>query len=329
MNVDDPPSNSPLVSQYGAQVYRQNECTQTGREHTTYPVHDSAEHNFPQDGSPVCTTQLEKGNQSNDEASPDHCAPKYDTSAAPPNLHGSSGSEPRSTAFQDMLFRSVHIHSPICPDPITPTQPRYDSSSHTTSRRACLFPLSPQPFRQEHSLNKSSDNISGFAPHAATINAFSATAIAVHPVTPPPSHSGSSATAIDQVQNDGEVLECDGESEEHDGNVVELSDDSPPRRVVAHEPSMEENHVADELRKCATVPAPKLICPLDQTVWDIFESMMTQYEDAFHITPSDFAFSNKFLLELAVPMQWTRSYVSDLIRFVVWLLSVAKLIFPT
>lgn len=67
---------------------------------------------------------------------------------------------------------------------------------------------------------------------------------------------------------------------EHDGNVVELSDGSPPRRVFAHEPSMEENHVADELRKCATVPAPELICPLDQTVWDLFESTMTQYEDA-------------------------------------------------
>ncbi|KAG2328642.1 hypothetical protein Bca52824_011370 [Brassica carinata] len=293
--VDDPPSNSPLVSQYGAQLYAQKECTHVGPEQTSDTVHDSPEHNrLSQHSSPVCNTLLQRGNQSNAQASPNHCSPLYDTSAAPLNLLDSPAPEPKSPTFQDILFRGVQIHSPISDDPITPTQPRYDSSSHTTSRRACLFPLSPLPFTPEHSPNKSSDSLSGFAPHAASLNAFSATATADPPVSPSPA-------PIEQVQT------------HHGGDVVELSDGSPPRRAFAHEPSMEENHVAEELLRCATVPAPELICPLEQTVWDLFQSTMSKFADAFHITPSNFAFSNKFLLELAVPMEWTRTYVSRIL----------------
>lgn len=35
----------------------------------------------------------------------------------------------------------------------------------------------------------------------------------------------------------------------------------------------------------------------------------------FHITPTNFAFSNKFLLELAVPQEWTKTYVSRIVFF--------------
>lgn len=67
---------------------------------------------------------------------------------------------------------------------------------------------------------------------------------------------------------------------QHDRDVVELSDGSPPRRACAHVPSIEENDVAKELLKCSTIPAPALICPLPQTQWDLFEEKISKFRDA-------------------------------------------------
>ncbi|KAG2304984.1 hypothetical protein Bca52824_033635 [Brassica carinata] len=90
---------------------------------------------------------------------------------------------PKSPPSQAPLFSDVDIHLHISADPITPTQPKYDSSAGPASRRACLFPLSPRPGSLESSPTKSQNSIPGFAVHAAGVNAFSATATSHPPVS--------------------------------------------------------------------------------------------------------------------------------------------------
>lgn len=171
MEIDDPLTISPLVSQYGALHYALNACNTTATEQLSDPVHITPEHNV----NPV--------HNSPSHGSPLTCPALYDTSAPPLNLHDALEPEPNSPTFADRLSPRVQIDSPFSEDPVTPTQPKYDSSAHTASRRAWLFPLSPLASTPDNSPNKSSDSISGFAPHAASVNAFSATATSNRPVS--------------------------------------------------------------------------------------------------------------------------------------------------
>ncbi|CAH8369603.1 unnamed protein product [Eruca vesicaria subsp. sativa] len=277
MEVDDPAEHSPLISQYGAQHYVQKQCSPIVPVQTSDTVEITPEHNkFPVHNTGVINSQLHQPSLELVQGSPNTCSALYDTSPAPLNLVDSPAPDPTSP-----IFAHNHMNSPILGDPITPTQPKYDSSAHTASRRACLFPLSPLLFTPENSPNKSSDKISGFAVHAASLNAFSATA------TSKPTVSTSLNTE----------------------EAVEVSDGSPARHAPSHLPCMEENYVAKELYRCPTIPAPDLICPLPQIQWDIFERSISKFGDAFHITRTNFAFSNKFLLDLAVPQEWTTTYM--------------------
>ncbi|KAG2332876.1 hypothetical protein Bca52824_004056 [Brassica carinata] len=88
----------------------------------------------------------------------------------------------------------------------------------------------------------------------------------------------------------------------------ELSDSSPARERPKHIPSVEENILAKELYRSESVPALDLICPLNQSLWDRFETVLSNANYAFHITPSKFDFSNNFLVQLAKPSQWTTTY---------------------
>lgn len=274
METDDPPTISPLVSQYGAQHYAPNACTTTATEQPSDPVHMTPEHNI----KPV--------HSSLSDGSPVTCPALYDTSAPPLNLHDSLGPEPKSPTFVERLSPGVQIDSPLSEDPVTPTQPKYDSSSHTASRRACLFLLSPLAFTPDKSPNKSSDSISGFAPHAASVNAFSATATSNPPVStstiPIPQvhliYNYASTLVERSIPNlDALVLQ---EQPLEDIDVTELSDGSPPPRVPAHIPCMEENYVAKTLVKCPNIPAPALISPLPQIEWDIFERSISKFGEA-------------------------------------------------
>ncbi|KAJ4885202.1 Uncharacterized protein Rs2_35295 [Raphanus sativus] len=196
-----------------------------------------------------------------------------------------------SPPFQEVLFRGVQIFSPISPDPPTPTQPKYDSSAGPASRRGCLFPLSPRPSPPEISPTKSPGSTEGFAVHAAGVNAFSATATSNPPLSSPtvPSNKGQPSENMDVT----EISDCEG---------------TPPRRTPTYIPCMEENYVAKELVKCKDIPAPSLICQLPQIQWDLFYKSISKFGEAFHNTPSKLGFSNNFLLQLAVPEQWTTTY---------------------
>ncbi|KAL0802821.1 hypothetical protein Bca101_057997 [Brassica carinata] len=97
-------------------------------------------------------------------------------------------------------------------------------------------------------------------------------------------------------------------------DIVELSDGSPARERQGHMPCLEEGYLAKELFRCKDFPALDLISPLPQVQWDIFNKIITKFKAAFHITPSEFEFSNNLLLELAEPQHWTTTYMEILMH---------------
>ncbi|CAN6885477.1 unnamed protein product [Brassica oleracea] len=65
---------------------------------------------------------------------------------------------------------------------------------------------------------------------------------------------------------------------------MSLSDGSPAPQTPKHIPSMEEDHLAKQLLCCKTVPAPDLLSPLPQIVWDLFEKIIPKFSVACSMT---------------------------------------------
>ncbi|KAH0862101.1 hypothetical protein HID58_079312 [Brassica napus] len=270
---------------------------------TTSPLHASPVHTSPLNPSPVHTTPLQASpvhttplQASPIQKSPAHSSPLcnspcYTTppSNRPPWVIYDASAHPNCPEIHHLLFHGKEISEPVSPDPPSFTQPKYDSSTNQVSRRQ-ISPLSPFPFTPETSPNKSSDSLTGFVGHATAINAFSATA------TSNPLSVANTIPPYIQAQST------------EDSDIVELSDGSPARERPRHMPSMEENHLAKELYRCKSVPVLDLIRPLPQIQWDLFEKIISKHKAVFHITPSKFDFSNKFLLQLAEPTHWTTTY---------------------
>ncbi|KAL0687464.1 hypothetical protein Bca4012_087141 [Brassica carinata] len=116
-----------------------------------------------------------------------------------------------------------------------------------------------------------------FAVHATTVNAFTATASSESPPSLP----------------------------FKDQNAHGVVDLMATKDVESHVPSLEENHLANELSKSPLIPAVTLISPLPGLEWDLFYNTVSTKMDVYHSAPSSFDFSNKFLLDLAKPKQWT------------------------
>ncbi|CAN6971903.1 unnamed protein product [Brassica rapa subsp. trilocularis] len=100
-----------------------------------------------------------------------------------------------------------------------------------------------------------------------------------------------------------------------DEEVVELSDSSPVKPTPRHQPSDEECNLAEELFKCPSIPALALIAPLPQQHWDLFHATLTANTQAFHITPSQFDFSNRFILEIAQPQKWVTTFHMEILMY--------------
>ncbi|KAF8048001.1 hypothetical protein N665_2731s0002 [Sinapis alba] len=227
----------------------------SGPEHTP-PIHSGAEHTTPETTVAVHTlSTLTTG--AIDPPSAHQSSPLYDTSAAPLNLQASPTPTPNSPSISEILFQGVQINDPISPDPVTPTQPKYDSSTNPASRVL----RSPLPFTPENSPNKSSDSLSGFAVHASSVNAFSATA------TSNPYHVSNSTIPTHQAHQTA------------NSDIVELSDGSPARQHPRHFPCMEENYVAKQLFQCPSIPALSLLSPLPQIQWDMFEKTVSKLKE--------------------------------------------------
>ncbi|CAN6872301.1 unnamed protein product, partial [Brassica oleracea] len=149
--------------------------------------------------------------------------------------------------------------------------------SHWFSPQTPTLPQRMQTDPTEHTTddvpNKTSNR---FAEHASSVNAFVATAT-------------SKRTSLPTLN-------------------MEQSQVLPAKPTPRHQPSDEECNLAEELLKCPSIPTLALIAPLPQQQWDLFHSTLTSNKQAFHITPSQFDFSNKFILEIAEPRKWVTTF---------------------
>ncbi|CAH8348360.1 unnamed protein product [Eruca vesicaria subsp. sativa] len=292
MDEDDQLIKSPVVSQYGVHFYGSTSTTsptiqiapvtsEIGPKHPLHnqhsPVHTSPPHSPVHTSPPhipIHNTEPhdEPVHNPNHNLSPVHNTPLH--SASNPNPTSPNYLRTRSVIYDSSAHpNSSETHLP-CPDPPSFGQPRYDSSMSKFS--PCQLPFTP-----DTSPNKSEGSLSGFIGHSRTINAFSATATSI-PLFP-------------NIQEDSDI--------------VELSEGSPERPRQRHVPSREENQLAGELNRVNTIPAVDLIAPLPQIQWDIFQRIMANHKNVFHITPSHFEFTNNFLLQLAQPQHWTSAYL--------------------
>ncbi|KAF8108222.1 LOW QUALITY PROTEIN: hypothetical protein N665_0113s0012, partial [Sinapis alba] len=265
-------------------IYPHLTCPHLTRPHIPHPIYSRPQQSRPH----LICPQLTCPHISHLHAVFPHISSSpYDTSAHPLNLQDSPPHFPKKSSLQDVIFGDVEIHSPISPDPQTPTQPKYDFSTKLASHRPPLYPLSPLLYTPDTSPNNSSDNVFGFAVHVSSVNAFAARTT---------SNPGPNDTAtIIQAQ-----FTLDG--------CVELSDSSPARPTPGHIPSLEESHLAKEIVHCPSIPALALISLLPQIQWDHFQRIISASKIVFHITPLQYDFSNDFLLQLAEPQKWTTTY---------------------
>ncbi|KAG2332110.1 hypothetical protein Bca52824_003290 [Brassica carinata] len=244
-----------------------------------HPDHEVSDHNIPTPNSPFTPKDT-----------PIHPPKTIKTSAFG---HIDAKDHPIARNSPHYIPRQRNIERISRPFPSLPPPKSTPQSIHLRRR---IFPLSPS-FHPQPSPNKSSDGLPGFIGHASAVNAFSQTA-----TSSPFSVANSSLPNLkDQPAEENEVCE--------------LSDSSPARERPKHIPSVEENILAKELYRSESVPALDLICPLNQSLWDRFETVLSNANYAFHITPSKFDFSNNFLLQLAKPSQWTTTYHMEILMY--------------
>ncbi|KAG2328383.1 hypothetical protein Bca52824_011111 [Brassica carinata] len=258
-----PESLSPIISQYAAQLQRDQIAA-------------------PQ---PVCNSSIHTPTVHVSSDHIDDSPPRTPVTVQPPwsqlnSVIYDKSEHPNSPEIHHILYHGVRIYDSINPDP-----PIFDSSIPPASPRRSRLLLSPLPTTPLTSPTKSSDNVAGFAVHAATVNAFAATASSNSPACLG-SRSLSPKESVDRV--------------------VDLTN---VKDIGRHVPTLQENHLAQELSRSPLIPALAVISPLPELEWDLFYNIISQKKDVYHTTPYDLEFSNKLLLELAKPKQWTTTHV--------------------
>ncbi|KAF3521162.1 hypothetical protein DY000_02058851 [Brassica cretica] len=98
---------------------------------------------------------------------------------------------------------------------------------------------------------------------------------------------------------------------------VYVSDSSPARPFVQHEPTKREVELARHLVDCKTVPATKLITVVDPQLWDLFSTTLQTVANILHVNPMTAAFTNNALLRLVSPMQWVTSTDMEILIYTV------------
>uniref|UniRef100_M4F2J5 Uncharacterized protein n=1 Tax=Brassica campestris TaxID=3711 RepID=M4F2J5_BRACM len=313
METDEQPSSqSPIISQYAVYLQRQASVSLNtplqmtpndsrprtptpfsfpGRVETihTPTVHGLSDHNH----TPIHTSP--DHNPDSEMIPPDenttNTIPEDDIQTTPnqPIVPPHPHRHPNSPEIHHILCHGLRIYDPISPDPPLSNPPIFDSTIGPSSAPDIPLRLSPLPFTPLTSAAKRNDSGLGFLSHTATPNAFAATALTSPPVIGRPTIVPSPA---DESQGDDEA-------------VIDLTQTKDPLR---HVPCMEENHLAKELFSSPLVPAIALISPLPQMEWDLFEKILKTNINVYHTTRFEFEFSNKSLLQLAEPKQWTTTY---------------------
>ncbi|CDY23549.1 BnaC06g25180D [Brassica napus] len=302
METDEQPSSqSPIISHSPGRVETIHTPTVHGlfdHNHTT--VHTSPDHNSDSEMIPPDENTTNTIPEDDIQTTPAPEEPNQPIVPPHPHRHLSNRPEPKSVIYDKsdhpnspeihhILCYGLRIYDPISPDPPLSNPPIFDSTIGPSSAPYILLRLSPLPFTPLTSPAKSNDSGLGFLSHTATHNDFAATASTSPPVIGRPTIVPSPA---DESQGDDEA-------------VIDLTQTKdPPRHVL----SMEENHLAKELFSCPLVPAIALISPLPQMEWDLFEKILKANINVYHTTHFEFEFSNKSLLQLGEPKQWTTTY---------------------
>ncbi|KAF3557297.1 hypothetical protein F2Q69_00014306 [Brassica cretica] len=273
METDElPQTRSPIISQYEAQLHRDSTadhlasypvsdpCIHTqsvhvSPNHNNTSVHTSPNHNIDSvQVSPVYLGTIHHTppvsqmiTHTNDATDDYNEPPRTPVSVQPPwselnSVVYNKSDHPNSPEIHHILYHGVRIYDAINPDP-----PIFDSSIPPGSLPRSRLLLSPQPTTMLTSPIKSNDSLSGFTVHAATVNAFTATASS----NSPPSLS------LKEQNTDG---------------VVDLT---ATKNMESHVPSLEENHLAHELSKSPLITALALISPLPDLEWDLFYSTIS------------------------------------------------------
>ncbi|CAN7124541.1 unnamed protein product [Brassica rapa subsp. narinosa] len=203
METDDlPQTTSPIISQYEAQLHRDSaddhlasspvtdngihteSSVHVSPNHTNACVHTSPDHNdYSRQVSPVFNQTPQPSQvitHPNDDTDDYDEPPRTPVSKQPPwnelnSVVYDKSDHPNSPEINHILYHGVRIYDPINPDP-----PIFDSSIPRS-----LQLLSPQPKTILTSPTKSNDTLPGFAVHATTVNAFTATASSESPPSLP------------------------------------------------------------------------------------------------------------------------------------------------
>ncbi|KAG2252906.1 hypothetical protein Bca52824_083042 [Brassica carinata] len=203
--------------------------------------------------------------------------PNQPTVPSHPLRHLSNRPEPNSVIYDK--------NPPLSNPPI------FDSTIGPSSAPDIPLRFSPLPFTPLTSPVKSNDSGLGFLCHAATPNAFAATSSTSPPVIGRPTSAK--------------------ESQGYDDGVIDLTQ---TKDLPRHVPSMEENHLANELFRYPLIPME----------WDLFENILKAninflicYQSflhhIYHTTRSELELSNKSLLQITKPKQWTTTYQMELL----------------
>ena len=233
METDElPQTRSPIISQYEAQLHRDSTadhlasypvsdpCIHTqsvhvSPNHNNTSVHTSPNHNIDSvQVSPVYLGTIHHTppvsqmiTHTNDATDDYNEPPRTPVSVQPPwselnSVVYDKSDHPNSPEIHHILYHGVRIYDAINLDP-----PIFDSSIPPGSLPRSRLLLSPQPTTMLTSPIKSNDSLSGFTVHAATVNAFTATASSNSPPSlslkviytlhsPPPSHCFPTPTVI-------------------------------------------------------------------------------------------------------------------------------------
>ncbi|KAG2313872.1 hypothetical protein Bca52824_016994 [Brassica carinata] len=253
-----PESLSPIISQYAAQLQRDQIAA-------PQPVCNSSIH------TPTVHMITTTDPPNNDELDDYDEPPRTPVTVQPPwsqlnSVIYDKSEHPNSLEIHHILYHGVRIYDSINPDP-----PIFDSSIPPASPRRSRLLLSPLPTTPLSSPTKISDNVAGFAVHAATVNAFAATASS----NSPPCLGSRSFSPKESV----------------DG-VVDLTNVKDTGR---HVPTLEENHLAQELSRSPLIPALAVISPLPELEWDLFYNIISQKKN------------------LAKPKQWTTTHQMEIL----------------
>ncbi|CAF2150442.1 unnamed protein product [Brassica napus] len=302
METDEQPSSqSPIITPPDSVETIHTPTVHISPDHNHTTVHTSPDHNSDSEMIPpdenTTNTIPEDDIQTtpNQPIVPPHPHRHLSNRPEPKSVIYDKSDHPNSPEINHILCHGLRIYDPISPDPPLSNPPIFDSTIGPSSPPDFPLRLSPLPFTPLTSPAKSNDSGLGFLSHTATPNAFAATASTSPPVIGRPTI----------------VLAPADESQGDDEAVIDLTQTKDPPR---HVPSMEENHLAKELFSSPLVPAIALISPLPQMEWDLFEKILKANINVYHTTRFEFEFSNKSLLQLAEPKQWTTTY-PDLISY--------------